>query len=414
MLHDLFFSVFFQGKSYMRFRKLSNLIWLPILAMSAPILASEIDKPLPAGCEIAHSRTLANSIVGTEKVSFPPIALQVRAPVEPSVFFSDGRSFLVYELQLQNFTNDSLTLRGIEVIDVDDKLERPIAKYDDRALNSILRAAGIDNGEEPRNLLKARQGVTAFLCLAFDEKAVSPSKIRHRIVLDNGIVTGSIVDTQKNSAPILGRPLSGADWVPLHGPHIGSHHRRGLWLHDGVIENSRRFAIDWRKTKNGSWFAGDARDLHAYFAYGEPVLAVAEGKVVLAKDQYPDNVPRTPAGFTPAAEITMESIAGNTVVIDIGGGQYASYAHLQPGSVLVKTGDLVKRGQPIAKVGNSGDSRAPHLHFQVSTNAQHLLYGEGLPFMLDQFRSKKLHQDWVARFKELPWGDAITIDFDVK
>ena len=86
----------------MQFRKLSNLIWLPLLAMSAPILASEIDKSLPAGCEIAHSRTLTNSIVGTEQISFPPIALQVRAPVEPRVFFSDGKSFLVYELQLQS------------------------------------------------------------------------------------------------------------------------------------------------------------------------------------------------------------------------------------------------------------------------------------------------------------------------
>ena len=49
----------------------------------------------------------------------------------------------------------------------------------------------------------------------------------------------------------------------------------------------------------------------------------------------------------------------------IGAGQYAAYAHLRRGSVLVRPGDRVYRGQIIAECGNSGNTSEPHLHFQL-------------------------------------------------
>ena len=85
--------------------------------------------------------------------------------------------------------------------------------------------------------------------------------------------------------------------------------------------------------------------------------------------------------------ITLETVAGNTITLDLGGGQFAYYLHLQPGSLRVKVGDRVRRGQGLALVGDSGDAREPHLHFEVTTSSK-LLAGEGVPYLIDQYSSK--------------------------
>src|SRR5262249_54081917 len=88
----------------------------------------------------------------------------------------------------------------------------------------------------------------------------------------------------------------------------------------------------------------------------------------------------------PAVPITFDTVAGNTIVLDLGDGQFAHYMHLQPGSLLVKAGDRVRRGQVLARIGASGDAREPHLHFEVTTSSK-LLVGEGLPYLIDRYRS---------------------------
>jgi murein DD-endopeptidase MepM/ murein hydrolase activator NlpD len=97
------------------------------------------------------------------------------------------------------------------------------------------------------------------------------------------------------------------------------------------------------------------------------VLAVAAGRVVTARDGIPENIPGHGDAFHPAVPITSETVAGNTITLDLGGGQFAYYMHLQPGSLRVKAGNHVRRGQALARVGGSGDAREPHLHFEVTT-----------------------------------------------
>jgi murein DD-endopeptidase MepM/ murein hydrolase activator NlpD len=80
--------------------------------------------------------------------------------------------------------------------------------------------------------------------------------------------------------------------------------------------------------------------------------------------------------------ITLETVGGNHVIIDIGGGRYAFYAHLQPHSIRVKLGDKVKRGQVLGLVGNSGNSTEPHLHFHMS-DASSPLGSEGIPYAFE-------------------------------
>ncbi|MDT5219887.1 MAG: hypothetical protein QOF15_1992, partial [Mycobacterium sp.] len=83
-------------------------------------------------------------------------------------------------------------------------------------------------------------------------------------------------------------------------------------------------------------------------------------------------------------KLTVENIDGNHIILDIGDGVYAMYAHFIQGSLLVKPGDKVKKGQQIAKLGNTGNSNAPHLHFQLMSGPS-LLEADGLPYVLDGF-----------------------------
>ena len=91
--------------------------------------------------------------------------------------------------------------------------------------------------------------------------------------------------------------------------------------------------------------------------------------------------PPTPCS---APKITVETVDGNHIVQDIGGGAYAFYAHLQKGSLLVKPGDKVTKGQVIAKLGNTGNANASHMHFHLM-NGPSVLGSDGLPYVIDRF-----------------------------
>src|SRR5258708_9844311 len=176
---------------------------------------------------------------------------------------------------------------------------------------------------------------------------------------------------------MLGPPVEGADWVAEDGPSNDqdNHHRRGVIILDGKPVDSRRYAIDWKQERDGASFSGEVRDASSYYSYGETVLAVADGRVVTARDSLPDNVPGHGDAFHPAVPITLETVAGNTITLDLGGGQFAYYMHLQPGSLRVKAGDRVRRGEVLARVGGSGAAREPHLHFEVTTSSKPLAGG---------------------------------------
>jgi hypothetical protein len=385
-----------------RFSSLAALFFTLATGMAAHAAA------LPHGCEPALAPAVQAAPAPAAPV-FPPIQLQVRTPLEPSVLPSAGRSYLVYELHLQNYSAEPMTLRAIQVLDAGPAASGPIAAFGEAQLNAHLRRFTIGDNTGELRVLGAGQGVVAFLCLAFEGKATVPVRLRHRVLFDGGAADGPAIGTRGTVLRVLGRPLVGTGWSPDNNPSLHSHHRMGLWVVDGIAQISRRYAVDWKQYgADGKSWSGDAREVRSYHAYGQKVVAVAAGVVVAASDAYPDNIPRTPAGFETAVPITMESVAGNRVVIDIGGGQYAYYAHLQPGSVRVKKGDRVRRGQLLARVGNSGDARKPHLHFQL-TDRPDVLASEGLPHLFERYRTRS-GGAWETRTQEYPMGDTV-VDF---
>jgi murein DD-endopeptidase len=184
---------------------------------------------------------------------------------------------------------------------------------------------------------------------------------------------------------VIDSPLRGGDWLAANGPSNTSVHRRALLVVNGAPRIAQRFAIDWIKLGPGGRLAHDDRARNEnWFSYGEEVLAVADGTVIATKDGIPENVPMTDKRVVP---ITLDTIGGNLVVMDIGNGRYATFAHLIPKSLRVSVGAKVRRGQVLGLLGNSGNSDAPHLHFHI-TDGPSPFGAEGVPFIFEsmQFR----------------------------
>lgn len=389
--------------------KLTHILWFKLLVTTACLFTgnSAIANnllPLPAGCVLGSTPFPHNE--SAEIDVFPPIQLEIRTTFEPTLTQSSGGQYLIYELRLQNYTEQPLTLNGLKIVNAANK-RQVVAKIEQQQLADMVQAVGIE--KLTNHQLPPGQSAVVYLCLAFQANQKVPIQLKHQIQLAEGTAEGPAVDTQHNQLKTISRPVTGRDWIPANGPSLHSHHRTGLLFTQGISQIARRFAIDWKIIQGDAQFDGDGRDPKSYFAYGKPVLAVADGIVVAAKDGFPDNIPRTEAGFATALPITMENLAGNMVILDLGHGQFAHYAHLQPGSVRVKTGDKVARGTMLANIGNSGDSRWPHLHFQIST-APDILASEGLPFLIDHYRAKVADQPWQDRQNDFPIGEML-IDF---
>jgi len=130
-----------------------------------------------------------------------------------------------------------------------------------------------------------------------------------------------------------------------------------LELNQHVTQPSQRRAADLViRGADGKTHRGDGKKNDDYLAWDQDVLAAADGKVTMAIDGVPENEPGT---------LNPYFALGNAVLVEHGPKLYSLYAHFRPGSLRVKSGALVKRGQVLGKCGNSGNSSEPHLHFHL-------------------------------------------------
>lgn len=340
-----------------------------------------------------------------------PLQLEMRVPFEPTAFPSGQHVFLMYELHLTNFMPMPVSLTGIDVFDAGAPTSQPTASFDATQLQTMLQPLGGKSPSDPKQRLVIADGQTSivFLSLVFDRGARLPERLLHRVSTSYAPEEGALISTRHSDLHVLGPPLEGGDWLASDGPSndAENHHRRGVVILDGLPVDSRRFAIDWKQVKNGAAFSGDSQIPGSYYSYGKAVLAVADGRVVTARDGQPENIPGHGAAFHPAVPITLETVAGNTITLDLGGGQFAYYLHLQPGSLRVKAGDRVHRGQLLARVGCSGDAREPHLHFEVTTSPK-LIAGEGLPYLIDRYTTAGATNGSVeVHSRELPLDQSV-------
>jgi murein DD-endopeptidase len=327
-------------------------------------------------------------VLGQEpaKPTAPPRPLDapfdVAVPVHPTTFTAEGKKHFVYEVHMTNFGRTECLLSRFVVL----ANGKPLTSYAGDDLMRILLRPGVQT-KEP---MKIGAGLRAVACLwiTLEASAEVPTQITHLASLKVGddpnefaLACASIPVRQ--DLVTISPPLRGDSWAALNGPANASGHRRALIPTGGGAHISQRFAIDWVQLReDGQTFTGDRLDNKNYRAYGNEALAVADGTVVAFKDGIPENVP--PGRAVP---ITLETVGGNHVILDIGGGHFAFYAHLQPGKIRVKMGDRVKRGQVVGLVGNSGNSTEPHLHFHICDRNSPLA-SEGLPYVIASFETQ--------------------------
>jgi murein DD-endopeptidase MepM/ murein hydrolase activator NlpD len=174
---------------------------------------------------------------------------------------------------------------------------------------------------------------------------------------------------------------------------------------NGALYDAQRFAIDWmRLDEQGRFVRDDPADVRNYTAYGADVLAVADGTVISTLNDLDD---QKPGQLPDPNTITIQTVDGNHVVLDIGGGHFAFYAHLQKNSVTVRPGDRIRKGAVLGKLGNSGNTSAPHLHFHIVSSPS-VLGSDGVPYMID--RLEFAGQIDPAAFEAAPgiegnWGE---------
>lgn len=190
------------------------------------------------------------------------------------------------------------------------------------------------------------------------------------------------------TAVVLAPPVTGR-WMALNGParKVPSH---------GTHSHAQTYAVDLLYNPEGTdatramrfgWVWPPMRRPRSYPGFGRPLVAPAAATVVEAVDGGRDHLCRTslPGLALMSVEGFVRSLGrprhllGNHLVLDLGDGVYAVFAHLRRGSLRVAAGDRVAAGRPLAECGNSGNSSVPHLHFQLMDGPD-VLTARGLPF----------------------------------
>jgi Peptidase family M23 len=309
----------------------------------------------------------------------------VVAPPQP-VPATDKRTHLVYEILLRNPSAQPIRLDRVQVRDA--QRRRVVADHDRRAIERLLQSS---QGQFTSTLGPGESGLL-LLDVRLPAGDPVPTRLTHRFrwsldptgdAPERLTITDAATGVDKRRPARLSPPLRGSDLAVLGccGPPFG--HRQALFDFDGRLFLAQRYAIDFLQLDDGlQTFDGDPANNQSYFIFGDDVTAVAPGRVLAVRDGVPENVP---PNVPP--DPGVEDLTGNFVVQSLGGGYAALYAHLQTGSVRVRPGDQLGRGELLGQVGNTGNSSEPHLHFQVTDDPglPSGLAANGVPYVFDRF-----------------------------
>ncbi len=297
----------------------------------------------------------------------------------------DGMDHVEYELLVVSVFSEPVTLSNVTVLD---PAGNELMRMDGDALAAATQTLF---AKTPSPVIPPSAAVSVDIDLILPPGA-APGRVTHRIayrlkpdsdlaaMIDRAEVDGPEVAINRQPAIVLRPPLAGDGWLVTSGCCRPNVHRDERVAIDGArIETAETFAVDWGKVKGDRLFDGDGKTVEQYYDFGEDVFAVADGTVVSINDGMSDAKPLV--AMTPKSK---SDYGGNNVMLEIAPNVFAWYAHLRHGSLKVKVGDAVKAGAPLAKLGNTGPSTGPHLHFGLLDKPD-VFAGRSLPFVLDSF-----------------------------
>ncbi|MEQ9618517.1 MAG: M23 family metallopeptidase [Deltaproteobacteria bacterium] len=364
-----------------------------------------------AGCSNVKKISTTSSSVSRsdDLVNFEPspddgnelVPLIMQVVKKPRPFrASDGLTHLVYELQIENFTTETIGLKKLTVFgNAVDTAPMLVLQGDDLIQRTLLlqyhpfKKAPLD--EVTVDQIGPGQTAVVFLDVTLDSGESVPDTLINKVEIDGPPIIAEIlgmsalsvsaeVDVDKEEALVLGQPIRGGRWINLNGccDFSSSAHRRVIRSVDGKEFFPERYSIDIMEVdEENNLFVGDANDNKSWLGYGTELMAVSDGVVSRVVKGVPDNKP----GESPPFPISLSDGAGNIVILHIGNGIYVLYAHLIPGSNdRLEVGDFVKKGEVVGLLGNTGQSGAPHLHFQVM-DGNSIAQAEGVPFEFEEF-----------------------------
>ncbi|UBF26708.1 M23 family metallopeptidase [Kovacikia minuta CCNUW1] len=307
------------------------------------------------------------------------------------VLGSDGKEHLEYDLLFTNLLPSPITLTSIEV---STEKGQQLLELSGDSLKAVTQPL---LSPTPTNQIPA-SGTLATLIDVIVPPDKVPQRVTHRITYDfppntpdhikaligSLEIQGPELVVNPFQAIVIASPLSGNGWFNASGccDDASSPHRFSRLIAGGArYVKPEIFAIDWIRLQDNQDFSGDGTRNEQYFAFGANVSSVANGTVIAVRDDMPEE---TPNQTVKNVKKPLDFV-GNSVVVQIQPGIWATYAHLQTGSIKVRVGDRVKTGQFLGKLGNSGNSTAPHLHFQLSDGPDNTT-ANSLPFVIDQYR----------------------------
>jgi hypothetical protein len=330
----------------------------------------------------------------------PVVNLNVPWAPEPTVI--DGKTTVYYELHVESLLNDSLELKALQVMNTSD--HSVLASFNTNDLAGRFRS--FNTGNKMRKGLLAPDGAGVIyleVTLKRTDASVQLAHSLHMEAVDGTVVKGSFVvqggkiHHTKTTPVVLGRPLRGGPWVAIYEPSWERGHRRVMFATDGEQHIPGRFAIDFiMPDPQGQFSNGNSDSTRNWYGYSAPVLAASDGVVVATRIDFMESLTLSAHPDYPASKAT-----GNYVAIAIDNNRVVFYEHLQPGSITVKSGQRVKKGDVIAAIGFTGQTTGPHLHLHVA-DRNSPLGAEGVPFAIDAFTLLGVYTDPSGLGRQ-PW-----------
>lgn len=178
----------------------------------------------------------------------------------------------------------------------------------------------------------------------------------------------------------LSFPLRGGTYLVVNGGgnELINAHLKTLKGERFLAWRGQSYGVDIEKLNQLGFRARGIlpKQLTAYEIFGEPVYAPCAGEVIASRDGVEEMTP---------PQMDRQNMAGNHIILNCRGA-WILLGHLQKGSVRGRTGQSVVEGQPVARMGNTGNTGEPHLHIHAQRpgTQEAPLSGEPLAIRFDQ------------------------------